>query len=971
MLALSRRKGTYWARVVMGVVAISVMVYLLFLSYSQISFAQQGKSVFVILSSLSFGYALLAGIVATSDCVSEEKREGTLGLLFLTDLKGYDIVFGKLAASSLNAALALLAVVPVLAIAMMLGGVLLQEVGLVTLILANTLFVSLAAGVLVSSYCQNERRAMLGCIVVLLLLVAGPYLGALALNQFEHVPEEFVWMSPLYSFLCIQVPGGMLDTSYFWRSLLWQHCIGWFLLAWASRKLPTCINDIPRLKFQRIQRAFHQWAFGTEQKRLKHRRQLLDRNAFMWLASRERVKKQYAWSMLVFFGALYYWIYWQYPQMGLDLPVAGVILFLTHLLFKLWQASEVCSRLIEDKRSGALELLLTSPMTIRDMARGQQMALRRIFGAPIAVLIMAEIWLFLLTYRWRDKNDVLVFYGAAVSTLLLDLWALKWVGLWNSVFGKSIEKVLVSTLVRVLGLPWIIFAVLAGTGAALANVVAYNITEVQLLTLWWIIGILVSVIAGASARASFLAHFRDAASHRFDARPINQSSLSLWVGDTFGRFAVVARVWRKVPSPLRKHPILSSFALMFVLVFSGMYGRQIYWQTKANKRIEIIRQKSEPTRMAELPKFIPPVPANENGLSKLEEAGAVSWFGLNMANTSFDKNLGIPEEETIKKALSINAVPLAAARSLTNYQKGYRLMDGNAGWGNVNTLYGYPQLLRMDLRVAFANRAWEGIGPERDRIEVDMKAALALARLTRQVPYDDAQSVCLASLETFKMSLEHAFQLMHFPAADLERWKREIEAIEQIDIFQKKVIVMRTMVLEQWHGMTVPNMPSQPFVFAAVGGVAKSIGVTDRLTCAALDRFDDLLNEDFSKCVEKYGTLPVHPGPRPGAGFLEQAFSGIVNLEGAIRAELQVIKTAIAIEEYRSRQRRLPSELADLVPGYLKALPKDPFGGGAPLLFKRENDKLLLYSVSANRQDDKGQNLGWYMSGDIAFKFSE
>ena len=28
----------------------------------------------------------------TADCLSEEKREGTLGLLFLTDLRGYDIV---------------------------------------------------------------------------------------------------------------------------------------------------------------------------------------------------------------------------------------------------------------------------------------------------------------------------------------------------------------------------------------------------------------------------------------------------------------------------------------------------------------------------------------------------------------------------------------------------------------------------------------------------------------------------------------------------------------------------------------------------------------------------------------------------------------------------------------------------------------------------------------------------------------
>jgi len=48
---------------------------------------------------------------------------GTLGLLFLTDLKGHDIVFGKLAASSVNALYSLLAIVPVLGLTLLFGGV--------------------------------------------------------------------------------------------------------------------------------------------------------------------------------------------------------------------------------------------------------------------------------------------------------------------------------------------------------------------------------------------------------------------------------------------------------------------------------------------------------------------------------------------------------------------------------------------------------------------------------------------------------------------------------------------------------------------------------------------------------------------------------------------------------------------------------------------------------------------------------
>ena len=54
-----------------------------------------GKALYTTLTGFAFGLCLLAGVLLTADCLSEEKREGTLGLLFLTDLKGYDVVLGK------------------------------------------------------------------------------------------------------------------------------------------------------------------------------------------------------------------------------------------------------------------------------------------------------------------------------------------------------------------------------------------------------------------------------------------------------------------------------------------------------------------------------------------------------------------------------------------------------------------------------------------------------------------------------------------------------------------------------------------------------------------------------------------------------------------------------------------------------------------------------------------------------------
>src|SRR5258708_3664704 len=85
--------------------------------------AQQGRYLFLTLFGTAFVCCLLTGAQWTADSVSAEKREGTLGLLFLTDLKSFDIVLGKLAVTSLNSVYGVLAIVPVVALPVQLGGI--------------------------------------------------------------------------------------------------------------------------------------------------------------------------------------------------------------------------------------------------------------------------------------------------------------------------------------------------------------------------------------------------------------------------------------------------------------------------------------------------------------------------------------------------------------------------------------------------------------------------------------------------------------------------------------------------------------------------------------------------------------------------------------------------------------------------------------------------------------------------------
>src|SRR3954454_8357900 len=97
----------------------------------------------------------------TADCISRERREGTLGLLFMTPLKGTDIVVAKSLAHGLRAMSLWLAVLPVLAIPFILGGVSWHEAVLSLMINFSALSWALAAGLLASAWSKLWLRALL------------------------------------------------------------------------------------------------------------------------------------------------------------------------------------------------------------------------------------------------------------------------------------------------------------------------------------------------------------------------------------------------------------------------------------------------------------------------------------------------------------------------------------------------------------------------------------------------------------------------------------------------------------------------------------------------------------------------------------------------------------------------------------------------------------------------------------------
>ncbi|PYK97583.1 MAG: hypothetical protein DME19_15810, partial [Verrucomicrobia bacterium] len=179
MRSAVRRPGACRIRLAAGGGAIGLTCWGLLIWSDSMSAASLGHSLLEIFGWTGFVGSALAGLLLTSDSISQERREGTLGLLFLTDLHGHDVAFGKLAAKGIAPFYCLLALFPCLTVCMIVGGVTAGEVWRLWLVLFNTLFFSLSVTILTSTFCRQQRAAQTTALLAILLSVPGlPLLGA-------------------------------------------------------------------------------------------------------------------------------------------------------------------------------------------------------------------------------------------------------------------------------------------------------------------------------------------------------------------------------------------------------------------------------------------------------------------------------------------------------------------------------------------------------------------------------------------------------------------------------------------------------------------------------------------------------------------------------------------------------------------------------------------------------------------------
>jgi ABC-type transport system involved in multi-copper enzyme maturation permease subunit len=525
----ARRPGTYWVR--SGAALAILVIGTWFFVMNQHRPTQEiALGLFSILTGSAVLYCLLSGVWFTSDCLSEEKREGTLGLLFLTDLKGYDVVFGKLVATSLNGFYAVLAAVPILALPLLLGGVTGGEFGRMALVVVNTLFFSLALGICVSAMSRSPRKAMVMAVLLILFFTAGlPVCGEWRSVVAKAPVPANAWLMPSTGFTYYLAFDAIYKTRAleFWWSVAVIHALGWTALALASLIAPRSWQDRPAgAQSLRWRERWRGWSYGNLTERAGFRRRLLDRNAYFWLAARARMRPAYLWAVLGLVACGWVWGLAHSGRDWLDEMTYVLTGLLLNVIIKVWFALEAGRSFAEDRRQGALELLLSTPLTEHDILRGQMLALKRQFGGPVMVVLLV-FFLFamavssnaLSSQEPQDQILWIIFWAAAMVVLVADLVALYWVGMWAGLTAKNPTRAAASNVGRILVLPWVAL----GFGVLVASVAWPNVDDTQVLKLflgmWFGLGLVADLGFGAWARHRLLTDFRLAATRRYEALP--------------------------------------------------------------------------------------------------------------------------------------------------------------------------------------------------------------------------------------------------------------------------------------------------------------------------------------------------------------------------------------------------------------------------------------------------------------------
>ena len=385
----------------------------------------------------------------SADCLSEERREGTLGLLFLTPLKARDIVLAKLLVHGLRGLTLWLALVPMVMLPFLIGGVSWQEGCFAVLFNFSAFSCALAMGLVASALAKVWGRALLLALVLSLtsafsfvyvfgyalagLLasygVFGRGMSSVEYHRFDLIMEigffgatdlERTWPNILMLFRPAR------QAAFFWLaggvavvSVLILGTGIWFAAAIVRRSWQDAPPAAWRVRWARV------WCapvFGARWLRARQEARL-SRNPIGWLEWRSWSGRLVAWGVLAVGVVMSAFTIgtadnaddFREGQHWLAIILLGSL------------AASAAGSFQRERENGIMELLLVSPLTEAQIIRGRLCGIWAHFLPALALLAAIRVWVDLTHEPLAGFSNLLLFVVNFLTFPLIGLYfSLRW-----------------------------------------------------------------------------------------------------------------------------------------------------------------------------------------------------------------------------------------------------------------------------------------------------------------------------------------------------------------------------------------------------------------------------------------------------------------------------------------------------------------------------------------------------------------
>jgi len=438
--------------------------------------------------------------------------------LFLTDLRGADIVLGKLAATAMDTLYGLLALLPVLAMPLLMGGVTAGEFWRMTLLILSLLLLAVSSGLACSSIRIVPRKAIEGSFLLVFLLAVGVWLGiAATLAALGHgvAANRLFHLAPLSGW------AAALDGEYIVAPhLYWQPvglCIFFSLCLLAAACFFAARVWSEQMRIKRAEKwrtRWESWLRGPRVLQTKLRATLLNVNPILWLSTRFRQLRWYPW---IFLGAtLVFWGWGVSRSVGGQLETTVMTFASAHAILKYWFAAVNLYGLANDRDKDALELIFSTPLTEREIIKGQWLAFRRLFGQPFLVLSIIEPLLIGWSLHFghnssADRAFLLLTGLFGLILLAADCFAIGCLGMWLAVKAKTPQRGATQTAFILLIIPWLILGLLA----VVDRLFSIDIKATTWCIIWVLLSLLADILCWLWSQARLTSDLRRTISERY------------------------------------------------------------------------------------------------------------------------------------------------------------------------------------------------------------------------------------------------------------------------------------------------------------------------------------------------------------------------------------------------------------------------------------------------------------------------